>query len=565
MKKIKAQKWLFSTIIICMMVTMFSGINTTTVKALRGSVNVSTVTELKNAIASATDGDTINITSDIIIDAEIEIDKDLIIQGENHTIKVPVTGLDDSGIANTDPSDYRVFKIISTSERTVEINDLTIKGGKYSNGDGAGIYNPLSSTLKLTNVNISNTINNSSGGGIKNDGVVYLVNSTISGNVSKNGAGGGIFNTGVAYLVNSNISGNAAYTGGGFMNYIDAKMFIENSTFSENRATLYSGGTVENQGQLYINNSTFSNNTAVRYGGAIYNCNESAKAYIVNSTFTGNVVYGTYSGGAITNDNGTLSVLNTLFAYNYIKGTTSFILNDLKEYTADKNIDAYNCIYHAAIDWDIVNDKGGNSQYTGSADGSDNSIFKDGNNINVLDINDSVVEGGTVFQPILEKADGIDTPTTSFKEGSDILVKGIKTSFTNGNGTPTIGYFDGSTWITLIGSDAENYEVKKDQNDVDRRAIPTVGSVETTYVNSYAVTFDVDGGSTVASESVVYNTKVTNPAAPTKTGYSFGGWYTDNTFATLFDFDSVLVTEDTTIYAKWNINSYAVTFDVDGG
>ncbi|WP_461206826.1 InlB B-repeat-containing protein, partial [Clostridium sp. DL1XJH146] len=84
-------------------------------------------------------------------------------------------------------------------------------------------------------------------------------------------------------------------------------------------------------------------------------------------------------------------------------------------------------------------------------------------------------------------------------------------------------------------------------------------------INSYAVTFDVDGGSAVASENVEYNTEATKPADPTKTGYSFGGWYTDSTLTTAFDFDSVLVTEDTTIYAKWNINSYAVTFDVDGG
>lgn len=46
-------------------------------------------------------------------------------------------------------------------------------------------------------------------------------------------------------------------------------------------------------------------------------------------------------------------------------------------------------------------------------------------------------------------------------------------------------------------------------------------------VTRYTVTFDTDGGSTVASVTVKRGDKLTKPADPTKTGYTFGGWYTD--------------------------------------
>ena len=79
------------------------------------------------------------------------------------------------------------------------------------------------------------------------------------------------------------------------------------------------------------------------------------------------------------------------------------------------------------------------------------------------------------------------------------------------------------------------------------------------------VSFNVDGGSAVASQSVDYNHNATKPVTdPTKTGYSFDDWYTDNTFTTAFDFANTLITGNTTIYAKFNIDSHTVRFNVNG-
>ncbi|MFI2132510.1 InlB B-repeat-containing protein [Lysinibacillus fusiformis] len=81
----------------------------------------------------------------------------------------------------------------------------------------------------------------------------------------------------------------------------------------------------------------------------------------------------------------------------------------------------------------------------------------------------------------------------------------------------------------------------------------------------YTVSFEVDGGSEIANQSVVYGGKATMPEIePTKAGYTFGGWYTDVGRTQAYDFTSV-ITEATTIYAKWKAQTYTVSFNTDGG
>ena len=72
------------------------------------------------------------------------------------------------------------------------------------------------------------------------------------------------------------------------------------------------------------------------------------------------------------------------------------------------------------------------------------------------------------------------------------------------------------------------------------------------WLAKYTVSFDTDGGSTVESQTVVTGNKATKPAVnPTKKGYNFVGWYTDNTCTTEFDFENTSITDNTTIYAKF--------------
>ena len=67
----------------------------------------------------------------------------------------------------------------------------------------------------------------------------------------------------------------------------------------------------------------------------------------------------------------------------------------------------------------------------------------------------------------------------------------------------------------------------------------------------YTVKFDTDDGSNVASKTVTRNSKVAEPTAPTKDGFTFAGWYTEKELTTAYDFDTK-VTKSFTLYAKWN-------------
>ena len=67
-------------------------------------------------------------------------------------------------------------------------------------------------------------------------------------------------------------------------------------------------------------------------------------------------------------------------------------------------------------------------------------------------------------------------------------------------------------------------------------------------VTHYMVTFNTDGGGTVATQYIIENGTATTPTPPTRDAYLFNGWYTAN--GTAWDFATV-VTQDTTLYAKW--------------
>ena len=75
-------------------------------------------------------------------------------------------------------------------------------------------------------------------------------------------------------------------------------------------------------------------------------------------------------------------------------------------------------------------------------------------------------------------------------------------------------------------------------------------------VSTFTVTFDSDGGSAVASQTIEEGNKANKPADPTKNGYEFAGWYNGNTE---FDFDTS-ITGNLALKAKWNIITYNIEY-----
>ncbi|WP_294430196.1 InlB B-repeat-containing protein [uncultured Treponema sp.] len=84
------------------------------------------------------------------------------------------------------------------------------------------------------------------------------------------------------------------------------------------------------------------------------------------------------------------------------------------------------------------------------------------------------------------------------------------------------------------------------------------------YIVSYIVDFDSKGGSFVQSQIIEWNSRARTPEAPSRTGYDFAGWYTstdggETLSKNAYDFETP-VSENFVLYAKWNVQSYTVTF-----
>ena len=138
-------------------------------------------------------------------------------------------------------------------------------------------------------------------------------------------------------------------------------------------------------------------------------------------------------------------------------------------------------------------------------------------------------DGGTSVEPqLVEKGSPIVAPENPTKEGYTFL-----------------GWYVGDEKWSFIG-----YVV--------------TGNITLTAkweINTYTVTFDANGGVGGESITATYGSKI-SPISVTKEGYTFLDWYLDGT---KWDFEADTVKGNITLTAKWEINTYTVTFDANGG
>ena len=202
-----------------------------TVKMASSFTEVTTFSELQTALSA---GKNVKLMNDIVCTAEIEITSGALT-------------IDGNGKKLSTTSAIRAFKVESSA--TVAFKDLTLTG--FVSGGGPAINN-LGTTV-LDGCTISNChVNNTDGGGaIENQGKLYAINTTFSGNYS-------------------------GEIGGAINNY---------------------------GGSLYMSDCTFNNNYTTKsdayWGGAI-GINGGSEVRLINCSFSGNK-YGTNTG---TNDIG---------------------------------------------------------------------------------------------------------------------------------------------------------------------------------------------------------------------------------------------------------------------
>ena len=170
-------------------------------------------------------------------------------------------------------------------------------------------------------------------------------------------------------------------------------------------------------------------------------------------------------------------------------------------------------------------------EFTGTVINSESGTIDEGVSITALKFVVTFDNEGTRTTAIIDKGDKLTAPAAPTKEGYR---------------------FDG-WYYDNNGSEAKwNFGT-----DTVTRAM----TLKAKWVQTYTVTFDTNGGSEVDPVTVDAGSTVTKPADPTKSGYTFGGWYKDSTLQTPWNFANDTVTADTTLYAKWTANPPAPSYD----
>jgi uncharacterized repeat protein (TIGR02543 family) len=123
----------------------------------------------------------------------------------------------------------------------------------------------------------------------------------------------------------------------------------------------------------------------------------------------------------------------------------------------------------------------------------------------------------------------------------------------NANGYTRTGYtFAG--WNTLANGTGTGY-VNNATNYTMGTSNATLFAIWT--INSYTLSFNSNGGTAVTAITQNYNTAISSPTAPTKTGYTFAGWSPT--------VPGTMPASNTAVAAQWTINSYTLSFNSNGG
>ena len=179
-------------------------------------------------------------------------------------------------------------------------------------------------------------------------------------------------------------------------------------------------------------------------------------------------------------------------------------------------------------------------------------------------INNGTISGGTFSGTVINGEDG------TIAEGVSIPNLKFIVTFDN-EGTRTTAIIDNGAKLTAPAAPTkEGYRFDgwyydnnggKAKWDFDAGTVTRAMTLKAEWVQTYTVTFETSGGSAVDPVTVDAGSTVTKPADPTKSGYTFGGWYKDSTLQTPWDFANGTVTADTTLYAKWTANPPAPSYD----
>ena len=160
---------------------------------------------------------------------------------------------------------------------------------------------------------------------------------------------------------------------------------------------------------------------------------------------------------------------------------------------------------------------------------------------------------------------------TVWKQSGKGSINGTTYTFGDGNGTITAQYTENNVTLptpTKTGYTFDGwYTASTGGNKVTSPYTPTnnITLYARWTANQYKITFDADGGNvTPSTKQVTYDQKYGELPTPTKTGYTFEGWFMDDS-TQITSNDTVKITEDKTLKAHWQGATYTLTVNPNGG
>ncbi|GAB4546835.1 MAG: hypothetical protein Fur002_22250 [Anaerolineales bacterium] len=550
--------WTFSTIPACSTITVANNAD-------------SGAGTLRQAIADACTGETINFSNalsgqTIRLASTLTLDKDVTIDGSALASPVIISG-DSDGDGNGDVRPFIVNSgIAATLDSLIVTKGLAPSGGGLSSDGG---YVTIKNSIFSYN---NGDVGINDGGGVRVwGGTLTIDNSVFEYNYARSGGGVLFGGGGTLTVTNSAFSNNTVYSGGGGLKHWanGSQMTLTNSTFTGNQSAGTGGGFLIGAGATgIIANSTFYNNTSSSNGGGIAITGDwtgTAALTIKNVTLSANSAP---SGGGIYNA-GFMYYYNVISANsptggdcvnaNTIGGNANNLIEDGTCYsalsgdpalsalasnggltqtmalqTASPALGAGDAATCAAAPVSNL-DQRGQARPQGNAV-CDIGAYESSNlAIHTVTFNGNSADGGSMSNQTNSSAANL---TTNAFTRTGYAFSGWNTA-SNGSG---INYADG-----------ESYDFSADL---------TLYAKWT--VNQYTISFIENGGSAVTDITDDYGANVSTPTDPTKTGYTFGGWYSDAGLTSAYTF-STMPLGGVTLYAKWTINQYTISFIENGG
>lgn len=505
-----------------------SALNGLSVLAANGEAEVTTASELTGALADSSisritlKGD-IDIGSTLTVNRTVTLDLNgcvLKMTGSDSVIKVEADG--DLTIQDRNTTTQHKFnphckyltwyidmwELDNGGSEIVSGGVITGGGGDQSNGGGVLV---AGGTLVMAGGSIVGCSAMSRGGG------VYLGKDSDTGK------------SGTFIMTSGSIIGCAAQLGGGVYVASGCTFVMATSSNIHNCIANNDGGGVINHGTFQMRGGTISTCTTVAFGGGgvcnngtfimsdgmIKGCTSPDGQYASGGGVRNSNQF-TMTGGMIgdpDNENDASHVYNTSS-----QETTLTISGNAKIYTDITNVGILNAD-GGEIAGTMTNDTNryGTGTITGSEGAAGSTKFQD------KVTNNGTIRKGTFTNEVINESSGTINGGT------------FTGAITNNDGTVLDGDFSGAilNGMLVITFDPDN----RDQSITKK------------------VNWSKDGAALTAPDPV-----------PTKEGHSIEGWYYDNNGTeTKWNFDTDTVKCTMTLKAKWELSTYSVTLQTDGG